>query len=112
MAPILAKEYYRKTALRYACTLNIKHMVQTRTFRKSHPDTHYASALYRYQREFAICYRKHILYISMDDKHTIKVGEPGYPVAAAEWGKSVLVSRDKQFCVGIMISRSFHLHQV
>jgi len=28
--------------------------------------------------------------VSIDDKHQIKVGEPGYPVAAAEQGRRVL----------------------
>ncbi len=28
----------------------------------------------------------------MDDKHRLKVGEPGIPVAAAERGRQVLVS--------------------
>lgn len=33
----------------------------------------------------------------MDDKHRVKVGEPHYPVAAAERGKKVLVSRGTSF---------------
>lgn len=35
-----------------------------------------------------------------DDKHSIKVGEPGFPVAAVERGKQVLVGTDTAFCVG------------
>ena len=34
------------------------------------------------------------MFISLDDKHRIKVGEPGFPVAVAERGRKVLVSRD------------------
>lgn len=29
--------------------------------------------------------------VCLDDKHQMKVGEPGFPVAAAEYGKRVLV---------------------
>ena len=37
--------------------------------------------------------------VSMDDKHTVKVGEPDYPVAGAERGKQVLVSLTKKLVV-------------
>ena len=44
--------------------------------------------------------RDHCLFISLDDKYRIKVGEPGLPVAVAERGKKVIVSLQKEFCVG------------
>lgn len=37
--------------------------------------------------------------VSMDDKHTIKVGEPDYPVAGVERGKQVLVTSAKKLAV-------------
>ena len=40
------------------------------------------------------------MFISLDDKYRIKVGEPGFPVAAAEHGRRVLVSCDTSFEVG------------
>ena len=61
-------------------------MVQARQFRKSHPDSHYAAALFRYQREFAIKFKSHSNFVCLDDKHRAKVGEPGFPVAAVERG--------------------------
>lgn len=39
-------------------------------------------------------------FVSIDDKHRIKVGEPGYPVAAVEHGKEVIVSLNETFVVG------------
>ena len=39
-------------------------------------------------------------FVCMDDKHTMKVGEPGYPIAAVERGKSVLVAHGTTFQVG------------
>ena len=41
--------------------------------------------------------------IVVDDKHQIKVGEPGFPVAAAERGQRVRVSCDTTFESGIVI---------
>ena len=79
-------------AKRQTGKLNIKFMIQSRQFRKTHIDSHYASAVFRYQKEFAIKYRDHCYFVCMDDKHTVKVGEPQYPVAAVERGKQVLVS--------------------
>lgn len=39
-------------------------------------------------------------FVSYDDKHKVKVGEPGYPVAAAERGRRVPVRQDKFRVVG------------
>ena len=75
--------------------LKLKFMVQARQFRKEHIDSHYASALFRYEKEFALKYRSHVDFICMDDKHVCKVGEPGYPVAAVERGKAVIISKDQ-----------------
>ncbi|XP_033096588.1 uncharacterized protein LOC117100862 [Anneissia japonica] len=88
-----------KTAARYTGKLKVKYMVQARQFRADHVDCHYASALFRYEKECAIMFRDHVTLVSMDDKHTIKVGEPGCPVAAAERGKQVLVAMGKKLAV-------------
>ena len=39
---------------------------------------------------------KHCL-VCLDDKHRVKVGEPGLPVASVERGKKVLVSLNQTF---------------
>ena len=44
--------------------------------------------------------KAHCNFLSIDDKHKIKTGEPGFPVAAAERGKRVIVSRTASFEVG------------
>ncbi len=75
-------------------------MIQQRQFRKHHPDEHYAAAIFRYQREHALKYRDYSGFICLDDKHRIKVGEPGFPVAAAERGRRVIVSKTQTFQVG------------
>lgn len=61
---------------------------------------HYASALFRYLKEFALKYRIHTSIVCMDDKHSMKVGEPGYPVAAVERGRQMLVVMGTRFEVG------------
>ena len=75
-------------------------MVQACQFRKDHPDSHYAAALFRYQKEYALFVKDHCNFLSIDDKHKIKIREPGFPVAAAERGKRVIDSRDSTFQVG------------
>ena len=93
------KDPSKKSASQYTGHLKVKHTVQARQFRKFHPDAHYASALYRYLRSFAVKYSSFCTFASMDDKHHCKVGEPNHPVAAVERGKAVLVSLDKAFTV-------------
>ena len=66
----------------------------------NHIDSHYCAALWRYMREFAIQNRELVTLVSMDDKHKIKVGEPSYPLAAAERGKQVIVGINQVMAVG------------
>ena len=89
-----------KSSCHYSGLLEAKRMVQKRLFRKSHPDEHYCAALFRYQREFAVKYQQLTNFICIDDKHRLKVGEPGFPVAAAERGREVVVSLHETFAVG------------
>ncbi|PKC16320.1 hypothetical protein RhiirA5_407138, partial [Rhizophagus irregularis] len=89
---IKVSEYYTER-------LNIKYMVQARQLRVDHPDFHYASALFQYEREMAVRYREYSNLIFIDDKHRCKVRESGYPVAAVEWGKSVIVANGATFAV-------------
>ena len=58
------------------------------------------AACFRYKREYAISVREFCAFVSIDDKHKIKVGEPGYPVAIAEHGRRVLVCDDEFFEFG------------
>ncbi|CAB3998966.1 Hypothetical predicted protein [Paramuricea clavata] len=51
-------------------------------------------------REFAITHRDMTTLVSMDDKHKCKVGEPLYPLAAAERGKQVIVGANQVMAVG------------
>ena len=104
------KDVTSRTAYQYTGRLEVKFMIQSRQFRHHHIDAHYSSALFRqniptnfvvcvsgcdlfvssvfnrYLREFAIMFRDHSLLIFVDDKHHLKIGEPGLPVAAVERG--------------------------
>ena len=87
------------TSKYFSGKLKLKFMVQSRQFRSYHVNVHYASALFRYQKEFAIRFRQHTDFFCMD-KHSCKVGEPSYPVAAVERGKRVIVGQNHSFQVG------------
>ena len=86
-----------KTAAQYRKQLPVKMMIQKRQFRQNHIDSHYCAAIFRYIREFAIMFRDQAHFVCMDDKHRVKIGEPGVPVAAAERGRQVLVSSTQSF---------------
>ena len=66
-------------------------MVQARQFSKTHLDQHYTAALFRYIREFAVRFRSCCKLVCLDDKHRMKISEPGFPVAAAQCGRRVKV---------------------
>lgn len=75
-------------------------MIQQRQWRRDHIDSHYAAASFHYMREYSLLVREHAAFVSLDDKHKIKVGEPGFPVAAAERGRRVPVRADEYLTVG------------
>ena len=66
-------------------------MVQHRQWRMHHEDSHYAACIFRYMCKYAVHYQQFSRFVSLDDKHKVKVGHPGCPVAAAERGRQVLV---------------------
>ena len=94
------KNPHAKVASQYRCQFDVKMMVQKRQFRRDYIDSHYSAAVFRYMREFAIRFRHSSVFASLDDKHRIKVGEPNYPVAAAERGRRVIVAEKRVFEVG------------
>uniref|UniRef100_A0A1X7VWB7 Uncharacterized protein n=1 Tax=Amphimedon queenslandica TaxID=400682 RepID=A0A1X7VWB7_AMPQE len=57
------------------------------------------ASLFHYMREYAIKYRDISCFVCIDDKHSIKLGEPGFPIAAAERGRQVIVSSHTTFAV-------------
>ena len=50
-------------------------------------------------REYAILVRDHCLFVSIDDKHKVQIGEPDCLVASAERGRRVPVQSDEVFRV-------------
>jgi hypothetical protein len=49
---------------------------------------------------YALRLRSVCSFVCLDDKHKIKIGEPGYPVASAQRGKKVSVRNDEVLVVG------------
>ena len=95
------KNPFLQKAAQHTGELNVKFiMIQARLLSHDHIDGHYCSALFRYIREFAIRFRDVATLACLDDKHQVKVGEPGYPVAAVNRGKSVIVNKDVALSVG------------
>ena len=94
------KDPTKASAVQHTGKLPIKFMVQSRQFRGTHPDSHYAAALFRYLRHFVIRFQRFSCLVLQDDKDHCKVGEPQYPVATMERGKQVLVAVGKALHVG------------
>ena len=99
------KNAHAHSSIHYTGCFSVKYMVQARQFRKDHVDSHYGAAVFRYQREFAVQFRDNSAFVSMDDKHKIKVSKPNNPVAAAERGRRVMVGRNQTFQVSDHFTR-------
>ena len=75
-------------------------MIQKRLFRTFYPDEHYCAALFHYQRKFAIKYRILVNFVCINEKHKIRVREPGFSIAAPEREGERLVLFNETFIVG------------
>jgi len=88
-----------KSSLHYTGKFKMKFMVQQRQWRRSHVDAHYAAAIFRYMREYALKLHEFCEFVCIDDKHKLKIGEPNCPVAAAERGRRVAVRANESLMV-------------
>ena len=89
-----------KVALHYTGRLRVRFKVQQRQWRRSHIDSHYAAASFRYMREYSLQLKDYCLFVCLDDKHKIKIGECDFPVASAERGRRVIVNNEQIFTAG------------
>ena len=60
-------------------------------------------------KEYSIVLGEFCSFVCLDDKHKIKIGEPNYPVAAAERGRRVPVCLDEYLTVGDHDFTKFYL---
>ena len=98
--PLPSREPGDEATLHHTSHLQVQFMVQVQQFRKCNKDEHYAVALFRYFCEFAVRFKGVCQMVSLDDKHRMKIGEPGFPVAVVERGQIVLVKVGSSFEVG------------
>ena len=89
-----------KAAMHYTGRLKVKFKIQQRQWRRDHVDSHYAAALFHYMREYALMVRDYCLFVCLNDKHKIKVGEPDCPVASAERGRRVPMRANQSLQTG------------
>ena len=94
------KDSTTRTALNYTGRFPVKYMLQQRMIRKSHDDDHYANAIFKYAREYAVSIRDICSFVCTDDKNKISIGEPNFPLAALIRGRRVLVGNNESFQVG------------
>ena len=83
------KNPYTHAALNYTGQLKVRYMVQQRAIPKNHVGDHYCVCLYKYVRDMAVTFNKHVALVSRGDKNKIKVGEPDCPISAINCGHQV-----------------------
>eukprot|EP00117_Sycon_ciliatum_P041383 scpid20457/ scgid30282/ len=84
-------------AIRYTGKLHVKKRVQSRILRASHEDDHYAAAVFKYMRAMAVDLKEHDpLFLCMDDKAKVPVGEPDRPTSTNVRSKATYVEENEQ----------------
>ena len=101
---------YASNSLRYTGRYEVKYAVQKRQLRKSHPDSKYVMVILKYAKEYALLLSKHLVFISVDDKTTIPVGEPGLPISTGTRGRRSLVPSSDSIMGAL--DHDFHIHGV
>ena len=75
-------------------------MMQQQMVRKVPNDDHYANAIFKHPRQYAVNVRDLRSFICTDNKHKISIGEPGFPLSALPCGRRVLVGLNQTYQVG------------
>ncbi|XP_045159314.2 uncharacterized protein LOC123524857 [Mercenaria mercenaria] len=83
---------FQKTALRYTGRFNVKFRVQTRQARLYHPDGRYVATMFRYLKQFCVRFREESLFICLDDKAIVPVGDPGVPISTGVRGHNKVMT--------------------
>lgn len=96
---VLAKMLKAKVSLHYTGQLKVRFMIQQWQFRKSHKDQHYAAAVFRYLLQYAVKLRDICTLVCLDNKHHLKVGEPGFQLQP--------LKEEGGFCGGWKLFRSW-----
>ena len=78
---------------------SVKYMIQQHMARKAQDNFHYAGAVYKCIREYAVGIRNLASFICTDDKHKISVGELGFSVTVLPCGHWALVGKNEVFQV-------------
>lgn len=82
------------SAVHYTGKLEVKFAVQSRVLRAKHEDDHYAAAVFKYQRAMAVDLRNtQPVFVCMDDKAKIPIGEPGRPTSTNVRSRPSLVAK-------------------
>ena len=68
-----SKDSTTHTALNYTGRFPVKYMLQQRMIRKSHDNNHYAHAIFKYAREYAVSTRDICSFVCTDNKYKISL---------------------------------------
>ena len=91
----------------YIGALNIKHKVQSRTLRASHPDSHYVACIFKMMKRLGVVAAQviekctaddeepaHVVFYSMDDMAKINIGEPSLVIGFGGRGRRIIMPTD------------------
>ena len=81
------KDANTHSALNYTGRFSAKYMIQQCMARKENDDVHYAGAVYKYAREYAVSICNLFSFICTNNKHKTSAGKPGFSVGTLSCGR-------------------------
>ena len=84
------KNANHEVACRFSAKLNLCYACQSRQLHKWHPDGHYCAALFKYLRAFCVLYRAYCNLMLGDDKASVNIGEPEFPITAVPRNRTTI----------------------
>ena len=78
----------------------IRRMVQTWLSHKSNPNSHYANAVFKFMKIWAVKTRQNLAFFSADVKCKVSIGEPDCPIVLVTCGKRIIVGSNETFMIG------------
>lgn len=99
---------YCRSAMSYTGKFDVKYAVQQRLTRARHPDSSFAYSQFVMMKEMAVDIRDESLFICLDDKSVVPIGEPGKPVSTnvRAHNKSLTLASTKLSA----LDHDFHIH--
>ena len=87
----IPKNTHNNVSKLYKSKVPLRMSIQTRQLRAPHMDDHFAAAMFKYMREYAVQFKDDTTFVCLDDKSKLDFGEPSVAISSGVRGKKAIV---------------------